>query len=345
MPIIILSDPKFVVEMLERNARNSSARVVLTMGGKLLGFDESPPLIQSGNTWSQYRRLFIQFMGSPAKAQSPGHVAQHETNLYLKNILDDPSDWVQHTYHLSASVSLSLTYGYSTKREDDPFIKLVNAGTDHFSETTAPNAFMVDTFPILRFVPSWFPGTGWKKKAIRYRIACQAMVDVPYHWAKEQLVTAGTFSPSFLSERFSDKQVGPEEEHIIKWASIGIYTGAADTTVAGIQSFVLALTRHQAEQQKVQAEMDNVLETGYLPTSADRSCLPYFEAFFTEVLRFYPFTPLALPRVTTQDDIHDGYFIAKDSVIIANSWQFLRDPKTYPTQRCFVQKDSWSAQS
>ncbi|KAJ7600505.1 cytochrome P450 [Mycena floridula] len=334
MPIIILNDPKFAQEILERNAKISSDRVVLTMGGKLLGLDESAPLIQYGDTWIQQRRLFTQFMGSPAKVQSFGHVFQHETNIYLKNILNAPSEWVQHTYHLSGSISLNLTYGYSTKGKDDPLIKIVNTGMEHFSETTVPNAFMVDVFPILRFVPSWFPGAAWKKKAIRYHAACQAMVDTPYHWAKEQL-KAGTFSQSFLSERFSDKQVGSREEHIIKWASTAIYTGAADTTVAGIKSFFLALTRHRAEQQIAQAEMDSVLEAGYLPTLADRSRLPYFEAFFTEFLRLYPFTPLALPHVTTQEDVYGGYFIPKGSVVIPNSWQFLRDPKTYSDPEVF----------
>jgi hypothetical protein len=37
-----------------------------------------------------------------------------------------------------------------------------------FSELAIPGSFLVDIFPILRFVPSWFPGAGWKRKLQAY---------------------------------------------------------------------------------------------------------------------------------------------------------------------------------
>lgn len=52
------------------------------------------------------------------------------------------------------------------------------------------------------------------------------------------------------------------------------------------------MTLQTPAQQKAQAEIDLVVGTDRLPTSADRAQLPYFEALLTEVLRTHPFIPL-----------------------------------------------------
>lgn len=113
-------------------------------------------------------------------------------------------------------------------------------------------------------------------------------------------------------------------------------------TVAGIESFFLAMTLQTSAQQKAQAEIDRVVGTDRLPTSADRAHLPYFEALLTEVLRTYIFGPIGvlpfffwmnypcncrsiagLPHVASDDDVHDGYFIPKGSIIITNNWSVI----------------------
>ena len=58
------------------------------------------------------------------------------------------------------------------------------------SEAGIPGAFLVDLFPILKYVPSWFWGAGFKKfkKAARWRKAINAMADKPFRHVQEQLV-------------------------------------------------------------------------------------------------------------------------------------------------------------
>lgn len=40
----------------------------------------------------------------------------------------------------------------------------------------------------VRFVPAWFPGAGFKRKAIDWRQSTTALRDVPYEFAKYQSV-------------------------------------------------------------------------------------------------------------------------------------------------------------
>ena len=44
---------------------------------------------------------------------------------------------------------------------------------------------------IVRYVPSWFPGTGWKVKAKLLRKLFHEMTDAPFQFVKDQMVSSG----------------------------------------------------------------------------------------------------------------------------------------------------------
>lgn len=64
-------------------------------------------------------------------------------------------------------------------------------------------------------------------------------------------------------------------------------------------------------QEKARQEIYRVVGTGRLPEYGDRPALPYVDALYREVMRWYPVSPLGVPHATTQDDIYEGYFIPK----------------------------------
>ena len=90
------------------------------------------------------------------------------------------------------------------------------------------------------------------------------------------------------------------------------------------------MTAYPEVQRKCQAELDAVVGNDRLPTFEDRDQLPYLSAMLKEVIRWGPTAPLGVPHCIEQDDVHDGYFIPKGSIIIANIWYAL-----YPVVQCF----------
>jgi len=46
-------------------------------------------------------------------------------------------------------------------------------------------------------------------------------------------------------------------------------------------------------------------------------------------------TPVGVPHATSEDDVYEGYFIPKGSIVIANAWGMLHDPITYPEPSSF----------
>ncbi|TFY79434.1 hypothetical protein EWM64_g4580 [Hericium alpestre] len=120
-----------------------------------------------------------------------------------------------------------------------------------------------------------------------------------------------------------------EKEHALKWTAHSIMGGGADTTVCAKYSFFLAMVLYPEVQKKAQEELDAVVGNDRLPMINDRSQLPYIDAIVKEVLRWSPVAPLGIPHRATEDDIHDGYFIPKGSIIFPNIWKFLNDEQTY----------------
>ena len=45
----------------------------------------------------------------------------------------------------------------------------------------------------MRYVPSWFPGAGWKVKAKRFANTLTEMVDVPHQFVKDQMVSRHSY--------------------------------------------------------------------------------------------------------------------------------------------------------
>lgn len=73
-------------------------------------------------------------------------------------------------------------------------------------------------------------------------------------------------------------------------------------------------------QRKAQEEIDRVIGKDRLPTLADRPSLPYIDAIVKEVLRWHPVAPMGLPHTSTADDVCEGYFIPRGSMLFANVW-------------------------
>ena len=58
-----------------------------------------------------------------------------------------------------------MTYGIKIRPYNDPYIKMVEEAMVAIAELLIPGAFLVDIIPILKYVPEWFPGAKFQRKA------------------------------------------------------------------------------------------------------------------------------------------------------------------------------------
>jgi hypothetical protein len=92
---------------------------------------------------------------------------------------------------------------------------------------------------IVKYVPSWFPGAGFKRKAQAWKKNLENTADIPYDFVKRQMesMESDEFKPSYLSNLFKADgypAADTEEEIVAKWTAASLYTGGADCMYASI---------------------------------------------------------------------------------------------------------------
>ena len=83
---------------------------------------------------------------------------------------------------------MKILYGISVQESDDPYISIAEEAVSGSAEAGIPGAFWVDFLPILKYIPSWFPGAGFQKKAARWREVISTMANKPFCHVKDHLV-------------------------------------------------------------------------------------------------------------------------------------------------------------
>ncbi|KAG2366934.1 cytochrome P450 [Suillus spraguei] len=326
--IIVLNSIKTAMELLDKKSSVYSDRPVRPMGGELVGWKHSLGLLSYGDRFRCYRKNVHRIIGNRTAISVYNTIQEIETYRFLKRVFAKPEQLQAHIRHTAGAIILRISYGYEVKENNDPFVDLADRAMNQLSRCTATGAFMVDLMPWLANIPEWFPGTEFKRLAREWHQTLEEMVDAPYKFVKDQMA-AGIAPLSFTSNLLEGRTLSAEEDHTVKWSAHALYSGGADTTVSAIYSLFLAMTLFPDAQKKAQAEINAVVGADRLPSFADRDSLPYIEALVKEVLRWNVVAPTGIAHCASEDDIHDGYYIPKGSLIIPNIWFMLNDPRTY----------------
>ncbi|KAN0076772.1 Cytochrome P450 [Tylopilus felleus] len=325
--VIVVSSANIAADLLDKRGTNYADRPRSVMAGELAGWAKVMLLCNYTDRLRTQRKWLAHNLGSHAVVAKFHRMIEVETRRTLRSVLEDPDRLRTHVRKNFSSISLRLSHGYVTQEGNDPLVELAELANSQLSKATTPGANYVDIMPFLKYIPSWFPGAGFKKTAAEYAVVAHAALETPHKHAVSQLA-AGTALPSLSSHLLSMPDLTDEIEDIIKWTTSAIYRGGIDTSSSLASAFYLAMTLYPRVIKKVQEELDNVVGTNQLPTFADRPSLPYLEALFTELLRWHSPGPITLRR-TTADDVYNGYLIPAGSYVMANIWAMLRDERTY----------------
>ncbi|KAK0203304.1 cytochrome P450 [Desarmillaria ectypa] len=327
--VIVLNDSKSVQDLLDKRANIYSDRPKAWMYHEICARGKSVFNISSlNNRHRQYRRLLQEGIGAKA-TQQYSSLLDAMADTMMESFINSPEEYVHHLRRNSAAVIMKVAYGY-TVTENDDFIGVAAESAMISAQALAPGRWLVDYYPVVRFLPSWLPFTSFKWQGAEWKKRLDFLSGVPHEWVKKQMALGG-YTESFTSRLLNTKSGSdPEEEDIIKWCAGGLYAGAADTTVSAMISFLMLMARYSKVQERAQAEIDDVIGRDNPPRTADLSKLVYLPAVLKEILRFAPVANLALPHKLICEDEYRGFRIPKDATIIANVWAIMHDPELYP---------------
>ncbi|KAH9990147.1 cytochrome P450 [Russula vinacea] len=333
-PTIIINSPQLATDILSKKSAIYSSRPHLTMACDLVGWKDVLVLLKYTDKFKACRRMLHSVIGTRASVDKFRDTLEEESALMIRRIMDEPENFVGPVRKAVGVIILRISHGYRPKNENDELVRIADEATDQLNVLLSPGLFAVDFLPFLRHIPEWFPGGGFHKIAREWRQSLFDLTDKSYEFVLDQMAK-GTAVPNFVTNLLEGRTVSPEEEDEIKWAASSLYSGGADTPVSAMSSFLLAMTMYPEVQRKIQAEIDANVGTDRLPTFADRDSLPYLATTLKEIIRWGPTTPLGAPHCVEQDDVHNGYFIPKGSIIMANIWHFMHDPEVYKDPMTF----------
>ncbi|TEB22313.1 cytochrome P450 [Coprinellus micaceus] len=332
--IVVLNSTEAANDLLEVRSSLYSGRPRFPMVNELMGWEFNWGFMDYGNFWRKHRKLMHHSFHPTAAKQFRPYITR-ATRRVLKRFLDNPHPHqiMPHLRYMAGETIMSLSYGIDIQPKDDPYIQTSTEGVHPLMAAGVPGAFLVDTLPVLKYVPSWFPGASFKTKARHWKVLARTMIEMPFAASKE-FMEGGKESVSFVVENLRKIEAGlendPEHEVITKNVAGTLYTAGSDTTVSAITSCILGFLENPDILKKAQADLDRVVKPGQLPEFDDESSLPYITAIVKETLRWREVAPIAVPHFLKTEDEYRGYRLPANTVVVGNSYAMLHDENFKP---------------
>ncbi|KAG6330373.1 hypothetical protein ID866_8716 [Astraeus odoratus] len=248
---------------------------------------------------------------------------RHARNLIL-DVLDDPVNHQMHTKRYAASVIMAINYGKTTPTAyTDPEVVALNLCQERFNRAARPGAYLVDSYPILKYVPFYARTLRkWHKDELAL---FRSQVDI----VKEKMASGDTTSSltRYLLENQENEGLNDDE---LAYIAGSMFSAGSDTTAAAISFMIMSAALHPQAQARVQEELDTVIGRDRMPTFADWDMLPQTLAFMSENFRWRPIVPGGFPHCATKDVIWNGYLIPAGTAVVANHWSIAQDPDVFP---------------
>ncbi|KAG7097901.1 hypothetical protein E1B28_005213 [Marasmius oreades] len=282
-----------------------------------------------GKSWNTRRKLVHQEFNPKQSERYEPQTVKAVRNL-LVDLLREPDNFCHLFRHMAGSIILSITYGITIKPAEigDPAIDTAERALEGFEAAAVLGSFLVDYLPILKYLPSWFPGASFKLKGREWGKDADRMLNEPFDIVKEQIVN-GSNKPCFVSYCLDRKNAKDVDETVVRESAGAMYLAGTDTTVCALHIFILAMVCYPEAQRLAQEELDRVVDPDRLPDLKDRDDLPYITAILYETMRWQPVDPLGLAHLVTEEDEYRGYRIPRNSVVTGNVWAVFRDAEIY----------------
>ncbi|CAE7160460.1 unnamed protein product [Rhizoctonia solani] len=355
---VYVNTMELATELLEKQTAATSGRPRDVMANEILGWGTSPAFRRHDEQHKKMRRVMASAL-HPAAARS--YASQHlDTTLgFLRAVAASPESFMDETNTAVGSFIMRLAYGHVSKTGKDPLLTMVHESFRYLGIATS-TYFLVNDFPILRYLPTWFPGAHFQKIGkighdMRIRYANET-----FNMVFDQVCKGQVERPSYVSSLLESKgaeKVNEEDVYLIKWTAASLFTAGSTTTASIVNSFFLMAALYPEIAKKAQTEIDSVVGRERIPSLQDRSLLPYTDAMVQEVMRMCPPVPLGmcgsqplnrslmyspitrpskgLAHQATEDIVFHGYRIPKGATINPNIWAILRDPKHFSSPHIF----------
>ncbi|KAJ8463615.1 hypothetical protein ONZ45_g17518 [Pleurotus djamor] len=226
----------------------------------------------------------------------------------------------------AASFIMSVVYGTKSLRtSQDPTLITLHKFLRR-SLGAAAGKYWVEFFHFLEHLPRWL--SPWRIEAEKWFEIDSKMFKGFFNQVKQRMVE-GDARPCVVSTLIEEQKKKNLSDAESVWLAAAMYGGGSESTAGSMGWWLTAMVCYPETLKKAQAELDRVVGRDRMPTFDDYEHLPYCRAMVKELFRWRPATPLGVPHRVEKDDWYKGYFIPKDTLIVANIWGMNHDEAVY----------------
>jgi len=109
--------------------------------------------------------------------KTPGDFQDHIKLCVLLCSVSSPIDWIHRGF---AAGILDIAYGSQIDSLHHPQIQRGETIMRHMTESAVPGTYLVDAFPLLKYIPSWMPGANFQRVAEETNVLMDELVKIPF---------------------------------------------------------------------------------------------------------------------------------------------------------------------
>ena len=293
-----------------------------TRAAELRPFLGNGLLLNEGDSHRQHRKI-IQPLFLPKSIKSYSNIMVDNIKHISDNWQDNTTiDVLQEMTMLAMGVMTESLFGINF-RDRDTFSKVSDSFTNILESFTQIHE------PVKNILIE--ESTNENKKQNKFQDSLDYLNQKIYTLI-DHIKKTNPEKPNLISHLIKAKdpdsgEIGLPEKQIRDEIMIFLFA-AHDTTSTALTWSLAYLATNQEIQDKLQKELDSVLEGRRVPTGDDLPKLEYAEKIFKETLRIRP-SVWALSRLTNEEYKIGEYVIPNSSVIFMSQYAMHNSPKYY----------------
>lgn len=299
----------------EFQARPDTFTVRLRNFNKRLGV-----FFSDGDHWIETRRFTVKHLRGFGKEETE-NLMKEEIDILTSAIKNDSIIEAKGLFGLSAvNVIWFILASKRFSLDDEKAKKFLNNLSLRFRlGQVAGN--IVSIFPFMRY----FDQRHKTQTIIADEIMEYIRETIEEHMKELDYNSPKDFIDNYLVEMASREKAGTNTTYSVEdLISIctDLFFAGAESTSNTIEFIVMYMVRHPEVQEKLQQELDSVLQRSRRPNLDDKNKLPYTMAVINETIRINTIAPIAVPHRCIQDTTFSNYYIPKDTTIMLDLWCF-----------------------
>ncbi|KAL5536470.1 hypothetical protein ACEPAF_292 [Sanghuangporus sanghuang] len=346
--VLVLNSLEAINDLLDKRGNNYSHRPIFTVAGELMGLGQSMPLLPYGEEWRSHRKL-AHIALSPSSVKVYHRIQENLAIMLCNDLLRTPNDFFSLVRLTAGRIIVSVTYGLPVGSSEDKYITHAEKTMDVIGKATVPGAFLCDLLPILKHLPKW---VSFQQKALEGKAMIEQLVTMPFEHVKAEMSSGGALPSLTCGLLEMEHESISDFEHKVKWTAGAIdswgrngnaiqlgmnFVSETDLqTYATVLTFMMAMALYPSKQEQAQKEIDNAIGMDRLPTMDDAQDLPYVRSVIKETMRWHPVLPLSIARRTDADDVYNGFFIQKGTIVVPNVYAIASAPSEKYDPRDFI---------